>query len=115
YQPDWSHSERSRYTAQLIELLSNLLPPGMQGSISTVPGGFKRELTSQAALERVVDALHQQVIVLSRLKHERGQSIMLALEPEPCCLLETAEETRRFFEQALLAPGALTQLARSLG
>ena len=43
YQPDWQHEERLVYTDLLADLLADLLPdePGLEGSVSTVPGTFK--------------------------------------------------------------------------
>ncbi|MCG8355863.1 MAG: hypothetical protein MI920_09850, partial [Kiloniellales bacterium] len=41
YRPDWSQEARLAYTNQLADLLAGLLPTGMAGSISTVPGTFK--------------------------------------------------------------------------
>jgi hypothetical protein len=37
YRPDWLEPERVRYTRTLARLLSELLPEGTTGSISTVP------------------------------------------------------------------------------
>src|SRR5690606_22073723 len=52
---------------------------------------------------------------LDELRDRRGLSITLALEPEPCCLLETTEETVAFFQTHLFAPAAEAQLARRRG
>lgn len=41
YAPDWSTPERVTYTERLFELLVQLLPAGVAGSVSTVPGSFK--------------------------------------------------------------------------
>src|SRR5690606_33089705 len=40
YRPDWREDERARYTAALARVACELLPDGMMGSISTVPGAF---------------------------------------------------------------------------
>ena len=40
YQPDWSHAERLAYSDRMADVLAALLPDGMEGSISTVPGTF---------------------------------------------------------------------------
>ena len=41
YAPDWTSPERLAYTNLLFELLAKLLPAGIEGSVSTVPGSFK--------------------------------------------------------------------------
>ena len=114
YQPDWTRAERGDYTRCLIRILSQLKPAGVNGSISTVPGGFKRDITTNEQRGRIVQQLHQQVVNLYDLARSHGHAIMLALEPEPCCLLETTEEAVSFFERELLEPGALQALAKQL-
>lgn len=41
YAPDWTTAERVDYTLQLIEILTTLLPEGLDGGISTVPLSYK--------------------------------------------------------------------------
>jgi hypothetical protein len=106
YRPDWSEPERARYTTDLAQLLAVLLPEGMAGSISTVPGGFKADDTGPEYHARVAKQVLQQAVQLHQLYEQSGREIALALEPEPCCLLETTEETVRFFEQQLWSEDA---------
>lgn len=115
YQPDWTRAERSEYTERLVRLLRQLLRPGEMGSISTVPGGFKAHLRDPRQHELVADRLHAQAAQLIRLHREQNIEIVLALEPEPGCLLETTQETVEFFEQHLLCPNRLRSLATRLG
>jgi hypothetical protein len=42
YQPDWLTPERLSYSDRAAEILAMLLPDGMVGSVSTVPGTFAR-------------------------------------------------------------------------
>lgn len=114
YRPDWRHPARADYTARLARLLAALLPEGQQGTISTVPGGFKPELGRAEEHAAVARALVAATADLVRLEREQGKRIQLALEPEPCCLLETTSETVRFFEEHLLSRAALGDLAREL-
>src|SRR5262249_55954653 len=37
YEPTWFNPARTEYTRNLIAILHGLLPPGMEGSISTLP------------------------------------------------------------------------------
>ncbi len=112
YRPDWTEAERGRYTNDLAWLLAELLPEGMEGSISTVPCGFKSDVTSPAQVAAAAERLLEQALDLHRVYMESGRVIRLALEPEPCCLLETTTETIDFFQQHLLSKAALASLAR---
>ena len=46
YQPAWYEPARLHYTLQLAEILDQLLPPGIEGSISTLPIGWPAKLGS---------------------------------------------------------------------
>lgn len=113
YQPDWTAAERGRYTSELSALLAALLPAGASGSISTVPGGFKRDVQSRAQVEQMVRELLSRVLELHAVLEQSGREITLALEPEPCCFLETTSETVEFFERELLSRSAREWLAQS--
>lgn len=117
YQPDWSHPERLDYTNRLADLLARLLPDeaGLEGSISTVPGTFRPLARDPVTVERIVEALLRHAAHLVRLRAETGRTIALALEPEPMCMLETIEETARFFEERLLSGAAVGRLAELAG
>ena len=41
YQPDWTEDARLDYTIQLFEIIAQLVPEGVDGSVSTLPGSFK--------------------------------------------------------------------------
>jgi sugar phosphate isomerase/epimerase len=113
YLPDWRQAERSTYTAHLVHILAQLLPEGQHGSISTVPGGFKAHL-DKSCVELVAARLLEQAVALRRVAQDRGVQIALALEPEPCCLLETTAETLAFFHDHLLTRQALESVKRAL-
>ncbi len=117
YLPDWQDDERLRYTNVLAGLLAALLPDdsALEGSVSTVPGAFKPRASSPAARTRIAQQLLRHVAHLVRLRERTGRTIALALEPEPCCLLETIDETIDFFDQYLFAPTALRELAALTG
>ncbi|MCH8617573.1 metabolite traffic protein EboE [Undibacterium sp. TS12] len=111
YQPDWRHEARLAYTAQCARILTQLLPDGVEGSISTVPGGFRAEVQGVDAQQQVVEQLLRAVAMLAKLEEQSGKSIALALEPEPCCFLETAAEVRAFFTEQLWATASIAKLA----
>ena len=41
YSPDWASPDRLAYTNRLFDILAQLVPPGLEGSVSTLPGSFK--------------------------------------------------------------------------
>ena len=98
YRPDWLEPERIEYTRRLIEILAALLPDGVEGSISTVPGCFAARAAAGTGAKVAAAAL-ELVGDLDRLQRERGVCIALALEPEPCCFLETIAQTVEFFDE----------------
>jgi len=113
YRPDWSEPARLAYSNRLADLLAALLPDGLDGSVSTVPGTFKP--WADGRVETIADNLIAHVAHLVRLRADSGRTVTLALEPEPCCLLETIAETVAFFESALYAPAAVARLAALTG
>jgi len=114
YAPDWRARDRLTYTNQLADLLSALLPPGLEGSISTVPGAFKAHVQSDAERARVADHLIAHALHLHQLRVERGATIALALEPEPACMLETIDESVAFFERELFSRRAVESVRARL-
>lgn len=124
YAPDWSTVERCDYTLRLVEILSQLLPAGLEGSISTLPLSYKPWFaavgtgsmldTVQDCYQRSVSHLVQVVISLWKIRHDREQLIHLGLEPEPDGLLENSGEVIDFFERHLLIQG-VAELKQYLG
>ncbi|MXS85799.1 sugar phosphate isomerase [Nitrosomonas sp. HPC101] len=116
YLPDWSSRLRVDYTVLLSELLAELLPENdvRYGSISTVPVGFRRHISSDKIIESAVSNLMSVVKHLINLEYRTGKRILLALEPEPCCFLETMSETVDFFNQKIFAGSGVKQISESL-
>lgn len=116
YLPDWMDEERLAYTDRLAEILAALLPDeAAEGSISTAPGAFKPRVRSAADAEAMAQRLVRHVASLVVLRRRTGRRVALALEPEPCCFLETTAEAVAFFQDHLLAPARLAELAAATG
>jgi len=96
YQPDWSTSERLKYTNHLFVILSELLPAGVDGSVSTLPGSFKEFEADEYLL---FSNLHTCARFIENLSVESGQDLHLGLEPEPLGHFENTEESIAFFER----------------
>ena len=105
YQPDWRTTERRDYTNRLADILAAFLPEGVRGSISTVPCSFKPWIKNEVDASLMMERLLECVAHCDRLLKEQGKEISLALEPEPGCCLETAEETTAFFKTILRFAG----------
>jgi hypothetical protein len=99
YRPDWTSPERVTYTNQLSDLLAELLPTGVEGSISTLPGSFKEFIQTDDQKQLIRENLWRSVEHISRISEKTGRKLHLGLEPEPLCLLENSAETISFFEQ----------------
>jgi sugar phosphate isomerase/epimerase len=117
YRPDWLEDPRLTYTDRLARLLVRLLPPdpALEGSVSTAPGAFKARVRGEADEHRMADLMLRHLATLHRLGEETGRRIVLALEPEPCCHMETIAETVRFFERHLLSSTAVARVSTLTG
>ncbi len=112
YLPDWLDPARLAYTDQLAEILAALLPEGegIEGTISTVPGAFAPNVTGSDDAARIADRLAAHAATLHRIREQTGRQIALALEPEPCCYLETATDAADFFEHHVFGAAGVERL-----
>jgi sugar phosphate isomerase/epimerase len=108
FSPDWRDEARVAYTERLIGILATLLPPELEGSISTLPLSYKPWLAPGdiEALEQITANLAHIVRALIRIREEQGTVIHVDLEPEPDGLLENSADVVDFFQQWLLPHGA---------
>jgi hypothetical protein len=100
YRPDWTTPERLDYTCLLFDLLADLVPPGVDGSVSTLPLSCKAfDLPPEASA-----LMRQQLTACARhiekCSTRSGRRLHLGLEPEPFCTLETTDEFIEFFQTA---------------
>lgn len=115
YRPDWSDPERLRTTESLAQTLATLLPEGVPGSISTVPGGFRGDVWQPDRQAAIVEHLLRCAASLWALAERSGKRITLALEPEPHCMLETTAEAIAWFEAKLFGAAAIARMAELSG
>ncbi|HWN96465.1 MAG TPA: metabolite traffic protein EboE [Methylomirabilota bacterium] len=99
YAPDWTTHERVEYTNLLFNLLAELVPFGIEGSVSTVPCSFKEFITSGEQVAAMRANVWRCVEHIARVSESSGKKLHLGLEPEPLCFLETSSETALFFDQ----------------
>jgi hypothetical protein len=88
-----------------------ILPEGYSGSISTLPLGWPHAPWHAENYSIAAEQLLDVARYLDRLTQQRGCEIVVAIEPEPGCVLDTADDVIEFFEHYLLR-GADAELAR---
>jgi hypothetical protein len=98
YAPDWTSPERVAYTNLLFDILAELLPAEIEGSVSTLPGSFKGFKLDSVALKSIRQNLWRSVEHIARTSAQTGRKLHLGLEPEPMGLLESSAETLHFFD-----------------
>lgn len=104
YEPAWFEPARRDYTLDLIALQHQLLPPGLPGTISTLPLQWGSPEPTPDQLDSCARQLAEVAAALRRLRDETGRQIAVCLEPEPGCALQRSADVVRFFERHLL-PG----------
>lgn len=117
YLPDWTDDARLAYTDQLADILAALLPddPEITGTISTVPGAFRERVRSESEVRAMAAMVARHAAHLYRVEDATGKRIALALEPEPCCYLELAEEAIGFIREQLWRADALQAFRKLTG
>lgn len=117
YRPDWLEPARLSYSNMLADVLAALLPEGGRGTVSTVPGAFRPRVAAAGAgaAERMAESLVAHAAHLHDLRERTGKTVLLALEPEPFCHLETAADAVAFFEEHLFSRAAATLFASTSG
>lgn len=108
YRPDWAHEDRLTYTRLCAEVGASLLPAGSELPLSTLPLGY-RGLSAKAPDYRLMARnLARCASAFAAIEQQTGVRCILALEPEPDCLLETCAEAAAFLQRWLFEEGAWT-------
>jgi hypothetical protein len=117
YRPDWRDDARVEYADRLARLLCALLAegPDVEGSVSTVPGAFRSEVTSEADVEAIASRMLRHAATLVSLRRTSGRTITLAIEPEPACFIETVDDAVRFFRERLFDPSLVERISIETG
>lgn len=114
YEPTWWQPERLHYTMQLVELHDAILPPGMAGSISTLPIAWGTPCPDRSDLEMSARQLRQAAQWMHRLEQETGRLIYLCLEPEPGCVFSFADDVIHYYQWQLLGQEDEDQVRRHI-
>jgi sugar phosphate isomerase/epimerase len=110
YRPDWQEDARVEYSNQLADVLAQLIPADLDGSVSTVPGCFV-ERGGDEATARMAGNLRRHAQHLWALRERTGKTITLALEPEPHCVMETTADAVAFFGRHLFSRESIAAFA----
>ena len=79
YLPDWTTDERLEYTCMISDILAELLPHGITGSISTLPGGYKTCIKSEKKIAKIADNLLAAGKHLNQIQMKTGKKIILGI------------------------------------
>lgn len=113
YLPTWADPQRYDYTLRLAKILAALLPASDDvptvGSISTLPLGWPNNPFApshdadsvEARFDKSGRQLRELATQLKALEQQTGKRILVAIEPEPGCDLDTAGDMIEFFDQQL--------------
>jgi len=102
YEPTWWDPARVDYTRRLADILATLLPDDEPiGSISTLPIAWHSPRPSDGQLATAGANLRDLATYLEQLESKTGRRIVLAIEPEPGCVLDTADDIVLWFAQQL--------------
>lgn len=115
YEPDWRGEERTRYTMNVANILADVGAINVNPSIQSPPLGFKPRVTGPEVVEAYAANIRRLAVHLHQLRERTGRTVTLALEPEPCCFLETTDEAVDFFTRVLRSDESLAALGRDLG
>ncbi|WP_168565456.1 metabolite traffic protein EboE [Crateriforma spongiae] len=101
YSPAWWDDARLEYTRRLAAILAVILDESQTvGSISTLPIGWGKS-PGDEKIHRAGANLRAMADSLEKLESTSGRRIVLAIEPEPGCYLDTVGDCLAFFEKEL--------------
>jgi sugar phosphate isomerase/epimerase len=115
YEPDWRSEERTRYTINVADVLADVVPAEISPSIQSAPLGFKPRVTGADVVASFTQHVLRVAAHLVTLAARTGRTVTLALEPEPCCFLETTDETVAYFRDHLYSGASASMLAKLAG
>ncbi len=114
YQPDWSTEARLAYTRDCAEAAAALAPAGSVVPLSTLPLGYSEHRPGAAELRVMARNLARAASMLAAVKERTGVHCVLALEPEPECLLETSRSAGDFLAEWLFEEGAWATIPQAV-
>ncbi len=118
YSPDWTKSERLQYTLKLFDILKEIVPEGIEGSISTSPLSyrhwFKNKKETIGAFEKCTLNILEVIAHLIKIQQDTGKVLHLNIEPEPDGLIENTTEFIDWYNKYYI-PLGIDFLEKKLG
>ena len=102
YQPSWAESARATWTSRIGRIVSDLVEPGEEISISTLGGAFRRQAHGPVTFRKLAKNYLRTCRDFLDITAASGCELILAVEPEPETTFETAGDVIEFFEGYLL-------------
>lgn len=106
YPPDWTQPERLVHACRVLDVLGELLPEGVEGSVSLSPGArqaLNEPRRVKADLQVVYANLIHAAVHAAEVSGRTGRRLRLALEPAYLGLFEGSAEMVRFLEPLIEA------------
>ena len=129
YEPTWADPARLEFTCALATLHDRLIPAQAISTISTLPLGWpqksgkplaytgKRLTLDQKADAEFLKSCAKNLLKcgteLARRYEETGRHTMICIEPEPGCVLDTAEDVCEFFSRYLFDENSTSAVERA--
>ncbi len=98
YYPDWGMQERLNYTLKVSDILAEILPKNITGSISTLPGSYKSWVIEESHKKDIENNICKVGKHLEQIFKKTGKKIILSIEPEPDCYWESSAEFAEFYK-----------------
>jgi hypothetical protein len=107
--PDWTTKARLNYILRLFDILSRLIPRGMDGGISTSPLSYRyweaAENDKNEVLQRATLHMAKVAEKLYNIQQDKGRVLHLDIEPEPDGLIENTREVIDWYKEWLIPQG----------
>lgn len=104
YAPDWTEEPRLADSLGLLRIAA-VLGDGEPMTISTLPGSYKPWHRGRDVEPAIAANLGTWAAAAWKLARAGGSPVSLAIEPEPLCTWETADELAAFFRGPLVRDG----------
>jgi len=109
FEPSWLESERFENTLAMGSILARLLPEGVEGSVSTVAGGYRGHGDTPDHHRRMASTMVRAAEAFAKLSRNTGRTVTLSPEPEPDTTMEDLDSILSFYGNHVFP------LARRLG
>ena len=101
YEPDWRSEERTQYTINVADILSDIAGEHISPSIQTAPLGFKPNVTGPDVIASYTEHVLRVAAHLVQIEARTGRTVTLAIEPEPHCFRNHRRNNRVFHRSSL--------------